>query len=108
MVGVIALVAIPLLMLPLFLTLVGIPIALVLLVCWIVALVLGPIPAVTHLGSLLLRGRGGAAAALVVGAVAWRGSMWALPLIGGLLYLTALVVGLGAYMTAGWQLRRAH
>jgi cytoskeletal protein CcmA (bactofilin family) len=108
LVGTIALVAMPLLALPLFLTLVGIPVALVLLIAWVTALVLAPIPAITRLGALALRGRGGAAAALVVGAVVWRGAMWALPLVAGLIYLVALVVGLGSYLTAGWALRREH
>lgn len=107
-IGLGALVLIPILMLPLFLTLVGIPVALLLLVVWVVAIVLGPIPAVTRLGEMLLRGRGGLAGGLVVGAVALRLAMWALPLIAGLLYVAALLVGLGAYVNAGWQLRRAH
>lgn len=105
-IGAAALLVIPMLMLPLLLTLVGIPVALLLLVVWVVALLLGPIPAVTHFGAILLRGRGGLAGALVVGAVLWRASMWALPLIGGLIYLAALLVGLGAYVSAGWRLRR--
>lgn len=104
-VGVGVLLVVPVLLVPLFLTLVGIPVALLLLVAWIVALVLGPIPAVTRAGTFIVRGRGGMAAALVVGAVAWRGAMWALPLLSGLLYLAALLVGLGAYARAGWRLR---
>ncbi|MBI5156728.1 MAG: hypothetical protein HZA58_01800, partial [Acidimicrobiia bacterium] len=98
----------PILMLPLFLTLVGIPVALLMLLTWVVALFLGPIPAVTAAGKWLLRGRGGVAAALVVGTVVWRGAMWLLPLIAVLLYLSALVIGLGAYGSAAWSLRREH
>lgn len=105
-VGTALLVGIPVLTVPLFLTLVGIPVALFLLLAWLLALVLGPIPAVTRFGTLLLRGSGGTAAALVVGAVVWRGTMWLLPLIAALIYLVALVVGLGAYAVAGWTLRR--
>ena len=98
----------PLLVLPLFLTLVGIPVALVLLLGWLVALFLGPLPAVTGAGKRLLRGRGGVALGLVVGTVLWRGTMWLLPLVATLLYLAALLVGLGAYGSAGWSLRRQH
>lgn len=103
-----ALVLVPILLIPLFLTLVGIPVALLLLILWFVAIVLGPIPAVTRFGEVLLRNRGGMAAALVVGAVVWRVAMWVLPLIAGLVYLAALLVGLGAYVGAGWELRRSH
>lgn len=106
--GLAALLLIPLLMIPLFLTLVGIPVALLLLIMWLVAILLGPIPAVTRLGAVLLRGRGGVPGALVVGAVLWRTAMWALPLIAGLLYLTALLLGVGAYLSAGLELRRSH
>jgi hypothetical protein len=98
----------PVLVLPLFLTLVGIPVALVLLLAWVSALFLGPLPAVTAAGKRLLRGRGGMGAALVVGTIVWRGAMWLLPLIALLLYLTALLVGLGAYGSAAWSLRREH
>jgi len=105
LVGLGFIVALPMLMIPLFLTLVGIPVALLVLLAWLLALVLGPIPAVTRFGSLLLRGSGGTAAALVLGAVVWRSAMWLLPLIAGLVYLAALAVGVGAYVTAGWSLR---
>jgi cytoskeletal protein CcmA (bactofilin family) len=98
----------PVLMLPLFLTLVGIPVALILLLTWIVALFLGPLPAVTAAGTRLLRGRGGVALGLLVGTVLWRGAMWLLPLIAVLLYLAVLLVGLGAYGSAAWSLRRDH
>jgi hypothetical protein len=98
----------PVLVLPLFLTLVGIPIALVILLAWIVALFLGPLPAVTRLGALLTRGRGGAALAVVVGVVVWRGVIWLLPVIAAVVYLSALIVGLGAYATAAWSLRGEH
>lgn len=98
----------PLLVMPLFLTLVGIPVALVLLLMWLSALFLGPLPAVTAAGVRLLDGKGGAAAALLVGTLVWRGTMWLLPLIAALIYLAALVVGLGAYASAAWTLRREH
>jgi hypothetical protein len=59
----------PILVVPLFFTLVGIPVALVLLFAWGVALFLGPLPAVTTAGTRMLSDRGGPAAGLVVGAV---------------------------------------
>ena len=107
-VGLGILVAPPLVAMPLFLTLVGMPIAIFVLLAWLLALILGPIPAVTRFGVVLLRDRGGVAAALVVGVVVWRGAMWLLPLIAGFVYLAALSVGLGAYATAGWNLRRGN
>lgn len=98
----------PVLVLPLFLTLVGIPVALLLLLVWVVALFVGPLPAITAAGKRLLRGRGGVAAGLLVGTLVWRGAMWLLPLIAVLLYLAALLIGLGAYGSAAWSLRREH
>ena len=98
----------PILMLPLFLTLVGIPVALVVLLTWLVALFLGPLPAVTTAGKRLLRGRGGVALGLVVGTMLWRGAMWLLPLLAAVIYLAALLIGLGAYGSAAWSLRREH
>lgn len=98
----------PLAALPLFLSLVGIPIALAMLLAWVGALFFGPIPAVTEVGRRLLRSRASVAGGLVLGAVLLRGAMWLLPLIGGLVYLVALVVGLGGYGMASWELRRQH
>lgn len=98
----------PLMVLPLFLSLIGIPVALLLLVVWLVALFLGPLPAVTAAGGRLVRGRGGAALALLVGVLAWRGAMWLFPVLAGLLYLGALLVGLGGYGSAAWALRSRH
>jgi cytoskeletal protein CcmA (bactofilin family) len=107
-VGLGALLLFPILLIPLFLTLVGIPVGLLLLVLWAIAIVLGPIPAVTRFGEVLLRGRGGLAGGLLVGAIVWRTAMWLLPLVAGIVYLAALLVGLGAYVSAGWELRRSH
>ncbi len=108
LVGLGALLVPPLVAVPLFLTLVGIPVALVILVAWVVGLMVGPIPAVTQLGTRMLRGRGGPAAALVVGVLVWRGAIWLLPLIGALIYVAALLVGVGSYVSAGWELREQH
>jgi cytoskeletal protein CcmA (bactofilin family) len=96
----------PLASLPLFLSLVGIPLALVILVAWLLALVLGPIPALTRWGTALLGGRGGWMAGFVAGAVVWRGAVWLLAPISAALYLAAIVVGLGSFTLAAWERRR--
>jgi hypothetical protein len=96
----------PVVALPLGLTLVGLPLALLLLVAWLAVLVLGPLPAVAWAGGRLLGGRGGAYGAVVAGALAWRGAMWALSLVAALLYLGALTVGSGAAIVAAWEQRR--
>ncbi len=98
-------VGLPLVSMPLLLSLVGLPVAILVLVVWVVALVLGPIPALAWVGSRLLSGRGGQVGGFVVGAVAWRGAMWLLPVIAGLLYLAALLVGLGSFTLAAWEQR---
>jgi hypothetical protein len=95
----------PLAALPLFLTLVGIPLAVLILMLWLAALFVGPMPAVAWAGRALLRDRGGTVAGFAVGAVLWRGAIWLLPLIAILLYSAALVVGLGAFGVAVWSRR---
>ena len=101
------LLVLPLTALPLFLSLVGIPVAVVLLVAWVLAVLLGPIPAVTGAGIILMRERGGLYGGLVVGIATWRGAMWLLPLLAGLLYLGALAVGVGAFALAIREQRSA-
>ena len=98
----------PLLTLPLALSLVGLPLAVLLLLGWVVAIVLGPIPALAWLGERVLGGRGGQVAGFVVGALVWRSAMWLLSLVAALLYLAALTVGLGSFAIAAWEQRRAH
>jgi hypothetical protein len=106
LVGLGAVLVAPILILPLFLSLVGIPVALVLLLLWLVALFLGPLPAVTWVGQKIVSGRGGLALGLVVGTILWRGAIWLLPLLAALLYLAALLVGLGSALIAAWEQRR--
>jgi cytoskeletal protein CcmA (bactofilin family) len=98
----------PLVAVPLFLTLVGLPVAVLVLLFWVVGLFLGPIPAVAAAGGRLLGGRGGLLGGFVVGALLWRGGMWALSLVAALLYLVPLLVGLGAFTAAAWEERRGH
>jgi len=97
----------PLLVIPLSLTLVGLPLALLLTVLWLLSLFLGALPVVTWVGRRLLRGRGGLTGALVVGALLWRGAMWLLPLAAVLLYLAGTIVGLGALGRSAWAARRS-
>jgi hypothetical protein len=96
----------PLVATPLLLTLVGLPVAVALGICWVLAVFMGPIPAVAAAGERLLRGRGGLFGAFVIGALAWRVSMWLLSLVAALLYVAALVVGLGSFGMAAWEGRR--
>ncbi len=101
LVGLGVLVLPPLLAIPLFLTLVGLPVAVLILLFWVVGLFLGPIPAVAAAGESLLRGRGGVLGGFVVGALLWRAGLWALSLVAALLYLVPLLVGLGAFTDRG-------
>ncbi len=107
LVGLAALILGPILVLLLAFTLVGLPVAAILLFGMLVALVFGPVPAVTALGDRLLRGRGGLFGAFVVGAILWRLGIWLIPFVGAVLFLVGLVWGVGAWLMAGWQQRRA-
>jgi hypothetical protein len=98
----------PIVALPLFLTLVGLPIALLILLFWVLGLFLGPIPAVAALGERLLGGRGGILGGFVVAALLWRGGMWLLSLAAAVLYLIPLVIGLGAFTLGAWEARRGQ
>ena len=77
----------------------------VVVVLWLIGIFLGAVPAVTWVGRKLVGGRRGAAAALLVGGLLWRGSMWLFPLAAVLLYLAGVVVGLGSFAVAGWEVR---
>nr|MCU0282087.1 hypothetical protein [Acidimicrobiia bacterium] len=87
LVGLGVLVVPPIVALPLFLTLVGLPVALLILLFWVLGLFLGPIPAVAAAGERLLGGRGGILGGFVVAALLWRGGMWLLSLAAAVLYL---------------------
>ncbi len=107
LVGTAALLVPPLLAVPLFLTLVGLPVAVLLLLAWVLGLVLGPIPAAAWLGRRLLRGRHSLYLGFLVGAVLWRSAMWLLSLVAALIYIVPLLLGLGAFVLAAWETRRA-
>ncbi|HUU61864.1 MAG TPA: hypothetical protein VMX37_05715 [Acidimicrobiia bacterium] len=106
LVGLGVLIVPPLLAIPLFLTLVGLPVAVLILLFWVVGLFVGPVPAVAAAGERLLGGRGGVLSGFVVGALLWRIGLWALSLVAALLYLMPLLVGLGAFTIAAWEARR--
>lgn len=106
LIGLLMVVLPPLAAVPLFLTLVGLPVAVIILLLWAAALFVGPIPAVAWVGRAILRERGGLVAGFALGAVLWRGSMWLLPLLALLLYGAALVIGWGAWGGAAWDRRR--
>jgi cytoskeletal protein CcmA (bactofilin family) len=106
LVGLLVLLLPPVIALPLFLTLVGLPVALLILLFWVVALFMGPVPAVAAAGERLLGGRGGVLGGFVVGALLWRGGMWLLSLAAAVIYLVPLLVGLGAFAIGAWEGRR--
>lgn len=79
-------------------TLVGLPLALLMVMVMIAGLIIGPIPTVTALGNRLLFKRGGLLGAFVVGAVLWRLGIWLVPVVGGVLFVLALIWGVGAWI----------
>ncbi|MEA2003140.1 MAG: hypothetical protein U9N84_14795 [Actinomycetota bacterium] len=105
-IGVAAIIVLPVIVLIFTPTLVGAPIALALLVLLALSLVFAPVPAVTALGSRLLRGRWGLFASFFVGATIWRVGIWLIPLVGFGIYLGALAAGLGGWILAIWGERK--
>jgi hypothetical protein len=106
-VGAGAILVLPILVVVFTMTLVGVPVAVALLVLLVLALLLAPVPAVTALGSRLLRRRHwGLYASFVAGALIWRLGIWLIPLVGFALYLGALAAGLGGWLIAMWEQRR--
>ncbi len=96
----------PIIVVLLMVTLVGVPVAVALMILFLLSLVFGPVPAVTAIGAKILRNRWGLFAAFVVGATLWRFGIWVIPLVGFGLYLGALVVGLGGWAMAVLEGRR--
>ncbi len=105
LVGLAAMILGPILVLLLAFTLVGLPVAAVLLFGMLVALVFGPVPAVTALGDRLLRGRGGLFGGFLLGAILWRLGVWFIPFVGAIVFLVGLTWGVGAWLMAGWRQR---
>lgn len=104
--GVVTLIGVPLLTVPLALTLVGIPLAALLVIVWVLALFLGPIPAVTAVGEKVMRGRGGIYGGFVIGALVWRLGIFVIPILGFVLYFAALIWGVGGWVQGAWEARR--
>ena len=101
-----AVLVIPAVVVVLAATLVGIPLAIIVVCAIVVAFVIGPVPAVTALGNRILVNRGGLFGAFVAGAILWRFGIWIIPVIGGFLYLIALVWGVGAWIVGFIDTRR--
>jgi cytoskeletal protein CcmA (bactofilin family) len=105
--GIVAVIALPLLIGLLAITLVGIPVAVVLLAIGVAAFIIGPVPAVTALGNRILVRRGGLFGALIVGAVVWRLGIWLIPYVGVVMYVLGLVWGIGGWVMGALAARRA-
>ncbi|MCP3975839.1 MAG: polymer-forming cytoskeletal protein [bacterium] len=106
-VGFVAIFALPLLSVVFVFTVVGAPVGVLLLILWLLGLVFAPLPAVAAGGDLILGGRGGLFGAFVVGAAVWRLGIWLIPVVGVLLYTTALMAGTGGLVLAAWRQRQA-
>ena len=106
LVGIVVLFAVPLIVLTLVRSLVGIPVAVLLGVLYLLGLFFGPIPAVAAAGRVLSRGRIGVFGAFVVGAVVWRLGIALVTFVAGGLYLAALIWGTGGWAVAVWEARR--
>lgn len=104
--GLAAVIAAPVLVVLLGATLVGLPIAVMIAMLMAISIVLGPVPAVAALGNRVLMRRGGLIGGFVVGAVLWRLGIWLIPVVGGVLYLVALVWGVGAWINGAVASRR--
>lgn len=94
-------------------TLVGLPLAGLLLLAMGLGLIFGPVPSVAVFGDLLVRKRWGLLGGFVLGAVLWRFVIWVTSIagigaIGGLLYLIAHSWGIGGWVLGGWRVRAAR
>ncbi len=106
--GVATVITVPLLVVVLAITLVGIPIAIALGAACIVGFIIGAVPAVTALGNRVLVNRGGVFGAFLVGAVLWRLGIWLIPVVGGALFVLGVVWGIGAWVLGALASRRAE
>ncbi|MCH8129126.1 MAG: polymer-forming cytoskeletal protein [Acidobacteria bacterium] len=92
-------------------TLVGLPLAALVLFALLLGLIFGPVPWVTAVADLLfrpLKRKPGLFGAFVIGAVLWRFGIWIIPVVGALLYLIALIWGIGGWVLGGWRIREAR
>lgn len=104
--GLVAVVVAPFAVVILAATLVGIPLAVLLALLIVAGFVVGPVPAMAALGNRIMIRRGGLLGAFVVGAILWRFGIWAIPVFGGVLYIVALVWGIGAWIVGFIDTRR--
>lgn len=104
--GIVAVLVTPVVIVLLGATLVGLPLAVFLAMLLVAAIVVGPVPAVAALGNRIMFRRGGLFGAFIVGALLWRLGIWLIPVVGGFLYLIALVWGVGAWITGAIASRR--
>ena len=105
--GLAALVLMPLVIVTLIASFVGVPLAVLLGVLYLLGFFFGPIPAVTAAAVRLPGGRRGLFAAFVIGAIVWRAAIFLLPFVAGALYALALVWGVGGWVSAVWDGRKA-
>lgn len=106
--GLLALLAVPVVAAGFGATLVGIPFALLVLFGWLLLLFFGPMPALAAWGGALVGGRGSPYTGFVTGAIGLFGLLWLWYPAGVALYLGALVMGSGSWLAAGWQHRSEH
>ncbi len=104
-IGAATIVGVPLLVGALAFTLVGIPLAIGLLVLMLAALIFGTVPTVAAIGSRLTGGRGGTYGGFVAGAAVWWVAMSILPLLGAMIFIVALIWGVGAWVAAALRVR---
>jgi hypothetical protein len=105
-VGLLTFITLPVVIVLLVFSLVGIPVGVLLLVLLLLSLFFAPIPAVTAFGYRLLYGRGALFGGFVVGALIWRGAIWLVPLIPVFIYAVSAVAGLGGFVLAIFERRR--
>jgi len=106
LVGVLTVLVFPIIVAVLAITLVGLPLAAIGVLIGAGLFVVGSVPAVTALGNRVLVRRGGLFGAFLMGAVLWRLGIWIVPVVGGLIYLLALVWGTGGWVLGALAARR--
>ncbi len=106
LVGMLTVVVLPVAIGILAVTLVGLPLAGLLMLVAVGLFIVGPIPAITALGNRVLLRRGGLFGAFIFGAVLWRLGIWLIPIVGGVIYLIGLVWGVGAWVLGVRATRR--
>lgn len=106
-IGATAIVAIPAAVLVLAATLVGIPLAVALLFVMVLGLLFGTIPLLAAVGRRILGDRGGDFGGFLISAVLAQLIVYVWPLLGAVVFVVALVWGVGAWITAAWRVRAA-